>query len=67
MYLIYYNFIIKVEYGRLWREERDKGNDEIIISKNNFKTHTSSTKKVNVYCKVMCNQVSKTPHAFLVF
>lgn len=33
MYLVYYNFIIKVEYGRFWREERDKGNDEIIISK----------------------------------
>lgn len=31
MYLVYYNFIIKVEYGRFWI--KDKGNDEIIISK----------------------------------
>lgn len=66
MYLVYYNFIIKVEYGRFWI--KDKGNDEIIISKkNNFKKHTSSTKKVNVYCKVMCSLVPQTPHAFPVF
>ena len=31
MYLVYYIFIIKVGYGRLWREERDKGNDEITL------------------------------------
>lgn len=31
MYLVHYNFIIKVEYEKLWREERDKGNDEIIL------------------------------------
>lgn len=67
MYLVYYNFIIKVEYGRLWKKERDKGNDKIIISKNNFKKFTSSTKKVNVYCKVKYNLVPQTSHAFPIF